>query len=226
MDMKQKAKSVGVEVAKRLFLPTYAFRKNVQSIKAAKQQHDENIVYIKDLIARVRQQKARAEQQHDGGTVRDLGFEEMMRSRSIGAPSIAELERRFRFQKRLAIGTGAAFLLMAVYAISRGNVLGTRIRAPWPAPFSRANGLPAKTLCTSSWKAAGASSVPRYFVANSDGVQRAHHRLELAEQVAYNGARLSIFTAADSCLTLVHLARGAFDCRIAQESPCHINDNK
>lgn len=124
MDMKQKAKSVGVEVAKRLFLPTYAFRKNVQSIKAAKQQHDENIVYIKDLIARARQQKARAEQQHDGGTIRDLGFEEMMRSRSIGAPSIAELERRFRFQKRLAIGTGAAFLLMAVYAISRGNVLG------------------------------------------------------------------------------------------------------
>ncbi|MBJ9698309.1 hypothetical protein I5699_35135 [Burkholderia cenocepacia] len=122
MDVKQTAKSVGVEIAKRLFLPTYAFRKNVQSFKAAKQQHDENIVYIKDLIARARQQKARAEQQ--GGAASEQGFEEMMRSRSAGAPSTVELERRFRFQKRLAIGTGTVFLLMAVYALSRGNVFG------------------------------------------------------------------------------------------------------
>ncbi|WP_235091359.1 MULTISPECIES: hypothetical protein [Burkholderiaceae] len=34
------------------------------------------------------------------------------------------MEKRFRFQKRLAIGTGTAFLLIAAYAISRGNVLG------------------------------------------------------------------------------------------------------
>lgn len=30
MDVKQTAKSAGVEIAKRLFLPFYAFRKNVQ----------------------------------------------------------------------------------------------------------------------------------------------------------------------------------------------------
>ncbi|CAJ6512372.1 Uncharacterised protein [Burkholderia pseudomallei] len=124
MDMKQTAKSVGVEIAKRLFLPFYAFRKNVQSIKAAKQQHAENIVYIKELYARAKQQKARAEQQGEGSVASEQGFEEMMRSRPIGAPSNAELQRRFRFQKRLAIGTGTTFLLMAVYALSHGNVLG------------------------------------------------------------------------------------------------------
>lgn len=123
MDMKQTAKSAGVEIAKRLFLPFYAFRKNVQSFKAAKQQHDENIVYIKELYARAKQ-KARAEQQGEGGAASEQGFEEMMRSRSVGAPSIGDLQRRFLFQKRLAIGTGAVFLLMAVYALSRGNVFG------------------------------------------------------------------------------------------------------
>ncbi|ASD84757.1 hypothetical protein CEJ98_38040 (plasmid) [Burkholderia gladioli pv. gladioli] len=123
MDMKQTAKSAGIEIAKRLFLPTYAFRKNVQSFKAAKQQHDENIVYIKELYARARQ-KARAEQQGEGSVASEQGFEEMMRNRPVGAPSNAELQRRFRFQKRLAIGTGTAFLLMAAYALSHGNVLG------------------------------------------------------------------------------------------------------
>ncbi|HHX4060133.1 TPA: hypothetical protein ACU967_007668 [Burkholderia contaminans] len=123
MDVKQTAKSAGVEIAKRLFLPFYAFRKNVQSFKVAKQQHDENIVYIKELYARAKQ-KARVEQQGAGGAASEQGFEEMMRNRSAGAPSIADLQRRFRFQKRLAIGTGTAFLLMAVYALSRGNVFG------------------------------------------------------------------------------------------------------
>lgn len=123
MDMKQTAKSAGVEIAKRLFLPFYAFRKNVQSFKAAKQQHDENIVYIKELYARAKR-NARAEQQGEGDTAKEQGFEEMMRSRSVGAPSVADLQRRFLFQKRLAIGTGAFFLLMAVYALSRGNVFG------------------------------------------------------------------------------------------------------
>jgi len=123
MDMKQTAKSAGVEIAKRLFLPFYAFRKNVQSFKAAKQQHDENIVYIKELYARAKR-KARAEQQGEGDTAKGQGFEEMMRNRSVGAPSIADLQRRFLFQKRLAIGTGAVFLLMAVYALSRGNLFG------------------------------------------------------------------------------------------------------
>ncbi|HEP6277338.1 TPA: hypothetical protein VDA67_003896 [Burkholderia vietnamiensis] len=124
MDVKQTAKSVGVEIAKRLFLPTYAFRKNVQSLKAAKEHHEENVIFIKELLTRAKKQKASAEQPDDGGAISEMGFEEMMRSRSIGAPSRAELERRFRCQKRLAIGTGAVFLLMAVYAISRGNLLG------------------------------------------------------------------------------------------------------
>ena len=124
MDVKQTAKSVGVEIAKRLFLPTYAFRKNVQSLKAAKEHHEENVIFIKELLTRAKKQKASAEQPDDGGAISEMGFEEMMHSRSIGAPSRAELERRFRFQKRLAIGTGAVFLLMAVYAISRGNLLG------------------------------------------------------------------------------------------------------
>ncbi|WP_058034588.1 hypothetical protein [Burkholderia pseudomallei] len=123
MDMKQTAKSAGIEITKRLFLPTYAFRKNVQSLKAAKQQHCENIIYIKELYAHARQ-NARAEQQSEGGVAREQGFEEMMLSRPIGAPSNAELQRRFRFQKRLAIGTSTAFLLMTVYALSHGNVLG------------------------------------------------------------------------------------------------------
>lgn len=123
MDMKQTAKSAGVEIAKRLFFPFYAFRKNVQSFKAAKQQHDENIVYIKELYARAKQ-KARSEHQGESGTANEQGFEEMMRSRSVGAPSVADLQRRFLFQKRLAVGTGAVFLLMAVYALSRGNVFG------------------------------------------------------------------------------------------------------
>lgn len=123
MDVKQTAKSAGIEIAKRLFLPTYAFRKNVQSLKAVKQQHAENIVYIKDLIARAREQKARAEQKGEAATA-EQGFEEMMRRRAVGAPSIADLQRRFLFQKRLAIAVGSVFLLMGVYALSRGNLLG------------------------------------------------------------------------------------------------------
>lgn len=132
MDMKQTTKSAGVEIAKRLFLPFYAFRKNVQSIKAAKQQHDENVVYIKELYARAKQRKARAEQKGEGGAA-EQGFEEMMRRRAVGAPSIADLQRRFLFQKRLAIAVGSVFLLMGVYALSRGNLLGI---------FTLAAGLP------------------------------------------------------------------------------------
>ncbi|WP_244140930.1 hypothetical protein [Burkholderia vietnamiensis] len=121
---KPTAKSVGIEIAKRLFFPTYAFRKNLQSLKAAKQQHEATIIHIKELYARAKRQKDLVEQQDENDAASELGFEEMMRSRSASAPSTAELERRFLFQKRLAIGTGAAFLLMATYALSRGNAFG------------------------------------------------------------------------------------------------------
>lgn len=123
MDSKPTTRSVGIELAKRLFIPTYAFRKNLQSFQAAKRQHDQNIVYIKDLYARARRQ-AGAEQLDAPPVVVEPGFDEMMRSRSAGSPSIAELRRRFLFQKRLAIGMGAMFVLMAVNALWRGNMLG------------------------------------------------------------------------------------------------------
>ncbi|MCO1374683.1 hypothetical protein L0Z42_29830 (plasmid) [Burkholderia multivorans] len=127
---KKGAKEAGIEIAKWLFVPGYALVKNFRALKAAKQQHSENIVYIKDLISAAKKQKARAEQAEH-----EQGFEEMMRSRSAGAPSVAELERRFLFQKRLAVGTGAVFLLMACYTIARGNVLGIFTLAGLPVMF-------------------------------------------------------------------------------------------
>jgi len=123
MDPKQTAKATGIELAKRLFIPTYALRKNLQLFRNAQAEHNKNIVYIKDLYANAKG-VPRIEATDDQAEVAEIRFDEMVRRRPASAPSIEQLQQRFLRQKRLAVGTGAAFLLMALYALAHRNPLG------------------------------------------------------------------------------------------------------
>ncbi|MBR8346936.1 hypothetical protein KDX40_24680 [Burkholderia ambifaria] len=61
----------------------------------------------------------------------------------------------------------------------------TRTRARWPAPSVRPMGCRQSPFTPALGKRQERPSLPRYFAAISDGVQRARHRLESAEEVAY-----------------------------------------
>lgn len=116
MGIKQISRTMG-RLTLHLLWPWPAIRGSVRHLNAQKEQHKENILYIKEL-ARGDKINASAEP----SSLRSL--DEVMRSRPAGAPSIAALEKRFLLQKRLAIGTCAAFIVMAGYAIAKGNLLG------------------------------------------------------------------------------------------------------
>jgi hypothetical protein len=119
MDGKKIGKAAS-KIAIRILWPWPAIRKNLSFIKKAKQQHKENIVYIKDMASRAVDLKSDAPIEYEDGQ----SFEDMMRSRSPGAPTLATLEKRFLRQKRLAMGTCGAFILMGTIAIVNGNWLG------------------------------------------------------------------------------------------------------
>ena len=116
MGAKQIGKGVG-RFALRLLWPWPAIRNSVRQINAQKRQHRENILYIKDLA---RGDKLNA----PAAPSVSQSFDEMMSNRPPGAPSIADLEKRFLRQKRLAIATCAVFIVMAVRAIAHDHLLG------------------------------------------------------------------------------------------------------
>jgi hypothetical protein len=113
-----------------LFLawPWRAVRTTFTHLGNAKDVHRQNIVYIKDLFNQASGKaastgdtdKANQESPGHGGQ----SFAEVMASRALGAPGIEELQKRFLLQKRLALGTCCAFVLMALYALARGKLLG------------------------------------------------------------------------------------------------------
>jgi hypothetical protein len=107
-----------------LFLawPWRAVRTTFTHLGNAKEAHRQNIVYIKDLFnqASGKAGKATPESAAPGAQ----SFAEAMASRGPGAPGIEDLLKRFLRQKRLALGTCCAFVLMALYALARGNLLG------------------------------------------------------------------------------------------------------
>lgn len=115
----------------RLLWPWPAMRKSVQQLHAQKQQHKDNILYIRELARRGKieaepdaQSNAQFNDSTDAAAIPSPSFEQVMKHRPAGAPSIAALEKRFLRQKRLALGTCAAFIVMAGYAIAKGNLLG------------------------------------------------------------------------------------------------------
>lgn len=117
MDAKRIGKGVG-RFLTHLVWPWPAIRKSVQQLSTQKRLHEKNVLYIKELV---RGDKGKTS---DGKALPTLSFDEMIRNRPAGAPSIADLEKRFLRQKRLAIGTCAAFIVMAGYALANGNLLG------------------------------------------------------------------------------------------------------
>jgi len=104
-----------------LALPWRAVKSNINQLRKAKQAHKDNIVYIRALYDQ-------ATHRHSAGTKRSSvtarGFEEAMRDRPPGAPSIEQLSKRFLRQKRLALGTCLLFAVLSLIAIARGNLLG------------------------------------------------------------------------------------------------------
>ncbi len=116
MGVKRIGKGVG-RILMHVLWPWPAIRRSVGQLARQKQQHKENILYIRDL--------ARSDKHKINSVVASSqSFDDMMRSRPDGAPSIADLEKRFLRQKRLALGTCAVFVVMAGYAIASGNLLG------------------------------------------------------------------------------------------------------
>ncbi|MET3132773.1 hypothetical protein AAKU55_003053 [Oxalobacteraceae bacterium GrIS 1.11] len=114
MDARQIGKGVG-RFLMRVVWPWAAIGKSVRQLSRQKRQHQENILYIKELV-RSDPRKAPA--------ASSPSFDDMLRNRPPGAPGIVDLEKRFLRQKRLAIGTCAVFIAMAGYALANGNLLG------------------------------------------------------------------------------------------------------
>jgi hypothetical protein len=113
-----------------LFLawPWRAARSTFTHLGNAKDVHRQNIVYIKDLFRQAsgkaavtgETDQANQESNVDGAQ----SFAEVMASRAPSAPGIEALQKRFLLQKRLALGTCCAFVLMALYALAKGHLLG------------------------------------------------------------------------------------------------------
>jgi hypothetical protein len=108
--------------------PWRAVRTTFAHLGNAKDVHRQNIVYIKDLFNQVSGKAANAgdadKATPESVAHRAQSFAEAMASRSPDAPGIEDLRKRFLRQKRLALGTCCAFVLMALYALARGNLLG------------------------------------------------------------------------------------------------------
>lgn len=116
MGAKQIGKGMG-RLLMHVLWPWPAIRKSIRHLSAQKDLHKENVLYIKGLTTRTDHKVA-------SEPASPLSFEEMLTNRPEDAPSIQVLETRFLRQKRLAIGTCAAFIVMAGYAIANGNLLG------------------------------------------------------------------------------------------------------
>jgi hypothetical protein len=115
-------------VALFLAWPWRAVRTTFKHLGNAKDVHRQNIVYIKDLLdqASGKAAKDRDADRSKGGSLAPgaQSFSDAMASRAPGGPDIEDLQKRFLRQKRLALGTCCAFVLMALYALARGQLLG------------------------------------------------------------------------------------------------------
>ncbi|MES2264673.1 MAG: hypothetical protein V4724_39750 [Pseudomonadota bacterium] len=99
--------------------PWSSIKRTLTHVRAAKDDHVRNIVYMRDLFGRSR---SGIKRKSDGARA-DHGFHETMGNRPATAPSITELKRRYLFQKRLALGTGAAISIVSICAIASGHWL-------------------------------------------------------------------------------------------------------
>lgn len=100
-------------------LPFRAVRMNIEQFKKAGKVHSDNIVYIRALYRdAVQSKKTSASKTSSTGS-----FEDVMRSRPDGSPSIDELERRFLRQKRFSLATCAAIMALSLYALASGTLL-------------------------------------------------------------------------------------------------------
>ncbi|MBA5690548.1 hypothetical protein [Rugamonas apoptosis] len=94
--------------------PWRVIKRDIDRVRAAAREHEKNIHYIRDLARRA------AKPKHEGP--RTASFDDVMRRHTPA--SIARVERRFLFQKRLALGTAAVILVVSACAIANGRLLG------------------------------------------------------------------------------------------------------
>lgn len=97
-----------------LLAPWRAIKRDIDHVRTAVSEHEKNIHYIQGLARRVHEPK-----QNASGPA---SFNDVMRQHS--AASIAQLKRRFLFQKRLALGTAFVVLVISACAIANGRLLG------------------------------------------------------------------------------------------------------
>lgn len=114
-------KHVGKGVRKLLLYLVWPWPAIRRNLARETSRHKENIVYIKDLAHRP---QPTAPDDREDDPARGQTFEEAMRGRGPGALPAAQLEKRFVRQKRLALATCAAFVVMAGTSIANGNWLG------------------------------------------------------------------------------------------------------
>lgn len=116
------AKGVAKAAGTVLALPWRALKANLAQLRRARETHRDNIVYIRDLFdqARNKARHATTEEPVTGAA----SFRDAMDKRAPGAPSVAQLKKRFLRQKRLALGTCLAFVVLSLVAIAHGNLLG------------------------------------------------------------------------------------------------------
>lgn len=120
MNAKETGKKAA-HVALRLVWPGAAIKRTIQNTKKLQEQHERNIIHIKEMFQEVRN-NTRSEPPEEAR--KDLSFEETMNSREPGSPSIPALYDHFLLKKRLALAVSVAFIAMAIYALANGTWLG------------------------------------------------------------------------------------------------------
>jgi hypothetical protein len=116
MSVKKIAKGTGKVVWTLLSLPWRAVKMNLSFVRRAKETHRSNIVMIRDMVRDASRSSRR-------NAAEEQSFDEALESRGPDAPTIAQLERRFLLQKRLALWTCMAFVVLALYGIAHGSLL-------------------------------------------------------------------------------------------------------
>lgn len=101
--------------------PWPSIKRTFTQMNAARQNHADNLVYIRDLLQRSR--GTFAEQKTDGETgspEKEISFEQIFGRHPASMVRIAALKRRFLFQKRLALAAAAVIFTVSVCAIANG----------------------------------------------------------------------------------------------------------
>lgn len=101
--------------------PWPSIKRTFTQMNAARQNHADNLVYMRGLLHRARGKMAEHRPDEETGSAEnDISFEQIFGRYPASMVRIATLKRRFLIQKRLALATAGVIVTVSVCAIANG----------------------------------------------------------------------------------------------------------